>query len=400
MSSTSLTMSAQPRPDDPFRKDRESGTKIASFHGEEVLMLLGWKDIRAAARDFSNFDSSVLGRVPIPPEVGIRSFRQLPIETNPPDHAKWKSIVLPFFRRPMQPAAKEEMESVVDDHLNRAVNQGSVEAVGELALPLQSAALAVLLDTDRSIAAEWQGWGLHAFRTNGKNDPAKSERFLEFIDRMLKRGLSDPEMGLFAALHDASIDGRALTHDEKRGICHLALAGGRDTVIHAITGTIAHFAQNPDDLARLRKDPNLIPLATEEMFRFLSPLAQIGRVCPHGITIGGKKVAPGDRATLCWAAANRDPSVFENPMDVRIDRAPNPHVAFGAGTHTCLGAPMARLIVRRVLTFLANSRTVLRITDAALRPSPFGTPYLYDSLDVHFETAKQPSNHSAYASED
>ena len=211
---------------DPFAKARfPHGAAVGTFHGEDLLMLLTWDGVRRAARDFETFDSSYQGRVPIPPENGIRPFRQLPIETNPPEHGKWKDIVLPFFRRPTEPAAKAEFETVLRTHLNAAIENGPLDLIRDFALPVQSSSLAVLLDTRREIAAEWEGWGLHALRTDGKTDPAKSARFLDFIDRVLEAGRNDKDMGLFSALHNATIDGRALTYVEMRGICHLALAG-------------------------------------------------------------------------------------------------------------------------------------------------------------------------------
>ena len=371
------------RPVDPFYSDREShGARLDTFVGEELLMLLRWKDVRAAARDPRTFESAYRGRVPIPEEHEIRPFKQIPIETSPPEHARWKDIVLPYSRRPTDPDAKSEFETVLSENLGRILRTKDVDLVSEFALPVQSAALAVLLDCDRSVAEEWQSWGMHALRTNGKTDHAKAARFLEFIDRMLKRGEADPAMGLFSTLHTARYENRPLTSDEKRGICHLALAGGRDTVIHALAGTMAHFAEEPKDLARLRNDPSLIPLATEELFRFLSPLPQIGRVCPSGYTHGPYSVAPGRRAALCWAAANRDPSVFEKPDELLLDRKPNPHVAFGAGVHTCLGAPMARLLVRTLPQNLVERVDRIDIVNAVPRSGPYGTPYLFERLQA------------------
>jgi len=371
------------RPSDPFAAARrDPGAVIQRFGDEDMLMLLRWRDVRVAARDHLHFDSSQRGRVPTPPEDGIRPFRQLPIETNPPEHTDWKAIVLPFFRRPMDPAVMHEFETVVANQIQRALGETQIEVTREFALPIQSAALAILLDTDRALASEWQGWGLHALRTQGQTDTAKAARFLEFIDRMLDRGADDPEMGLFANLHAAQIDGRPLSRDEMRGICHLALAGGRDTLINAITGTLAHLAAHPADLERLRADPKLIPLAVEEFYRVLSPLSMIGRVCPKGFRIGPLAIPPDARASLCWAAANRDPEIFDAPEQLRIDRAPNPHVAFGAGTHTCLGAPMARLVLRRLLTELTTHVKRMELIAAAPRPSPFGTPYLFDHLTL------------------
>ncbi len=372
-------------PADPFQRDRaKTGARMEEMHGEELLMLLRWRDVRAAARDVVRFDSGQLGRVPTPPETDIRSFRQLPIETNAPEHTAWKALVQPYFRRPKAPGPKAEIETLVSDAVEHAVDRDAVEVVSELALPVQSAALAVLLDTPRALAKEWTAWGLHAFRTDGQTDPAKAERYLAFIDRMLDQGALSPEQGLFSYLHDAEFQGRPLTQDEKRGICHLAMAGGRDTVINAITGTLAHLAAHPEDLSRLRDEPRLISTATEEFFRYLSPLPQIARVCPRGLAHGALSIEPDARASLCWASANRDASVFEAPDELRIDRTPNPHVAFGAGDHTCLGAPHARLILRSLLDALIRRVDAFEVISATPKTTQFGTPYLFHDLTLRF----------------
>lgn len=370
-------------PEDPFRADRVArGVRFEELHGERFLMLLRWRDVRQAARDFQTFDSSVRGRVPTPPEDAIRPYRQLPIETNPPEHTAWKDLVQVFFRRPTQPGPKAEIEALVEEAVETALVSGSIEVVEDFSLPLQSRALCVLLDTDPAIADDWIGWGLHAFRTNGQTDPAKAKRFLDFIDGMLTRGRTEANLGLFSALHSARIEGRLLSDNEKRGICHLALAGGRDTVINAMTGTLAYFATYPDDLGRLRENPDMIPTATEELFRVLSPLPQIARVCPHGAEREGLEIEPDARASLCWASANRDETIFDAPNEVRLDRSPNPHVAFGAGHHTCLGAPHARLLIRSLLATLAEKNVRLDIQSAEPRTTQFGTPYLFDALHL------------------
>ncbi len=382
-------------PPDPFREDREGrGVRRARLHGEEMLMLLRWRDVRQAARDVETFDSGQLGRVPTPPETEIRAFRQLPIESNPPEHTEWKDLVQPYFRRPKEAGPKAEIETLVAQAVDDAARAGAFDVLGDFALPLQSAALTVLLNTDRALADEWVQWGLHAFRTEGQTDPAKAARFLAFIDRMLAEAQAKPDESLFSYLHTAKFQGRPLSGDEKRGICHLAMAGGRDTVINALSGTLAFLAEAPDGLARLRAEPKLIDGAAEEIFRVLSPLPQIARVCPAGLERGGVRIAPDQRASLCWASANRDALIFEAPEEIRLDRAPNPHLAFGAGAHTCLGAPHARLLLRSLLTSLIAQVARIEIIETIPRQSPFGTPYLYDKLVLRFVPARTLSERS------
>jgi cytochrome P450 len=133
------------------------------------------------------------------------------------------------------------------------------------------------------------------------------------------------------------------------GFANLAFAGGRDTIIHTVSSVMAHFGRHPGALEFLRQDPERIVLACEEFFRVVSPLTHIGRVCPAETDVHGTTVKAGGRVSLCWASANQDEAAFEAPGEVRLDRKPNPHVAFGIGPHVCLGAQHARLLLRTLV---------------------------------------------------
>jgi cytochrome P450 len=115
-----------------------------------------------------------------------------------------------------------------------------------------------------------------------------------------------------------------------------------------------HLARSPSDLDRLRATPDLLPKATEEFVRFFAPLTHIGRICTREDEVAGIPRQPGERIALCWAAANFDDTTFEDPLTLRIDRAQNPHVGFGAGDHACLGAAHARAVIRALLSALTE----------------------------------------------
>ena len=171
------------------------------------------------------------------------------------------------------------------------------------------------------------------------------------------------------------------------GFGNLAFAGGRDTIIHIISSIVAHFGRDPAALDYLRDDPRRIVHAGEEFFRAFTPLTHLGRVCPSGSSVRGVIVPPGGRVSLCWASANFDEAVFEKPEEVRLDRKPNPHIAFGFGAHLCLGAAHARLIVRSLLQALVqrvSSITVLDVTEHVEHEAAYDRVNGFDSLHVKF----------------
>ena len=349
---------------DPFREARrKDGVLVCPFQAQAIPMILRYRDVRLAAKDWSTYSSDAPFRVPIPSEEGVRTVRQLPIETDPPDHTEYRAIVDPFFRRPTQPEVIEQVQELVRDAVAAAVARESIEVVREFSLPLQSRALTILLNVPRSEADEWIGWGTHVFRDGA--DGAKKGTVLEaYIQRQFDRAEASPGKDFFSALTQAKFRGRKLTREELVGFANLAFAGGRDTIINAITTIIAHLAEHPADFAFLRADPSRWVAAVEEFVRVISPLTHIGRVCPQAGAVLGVPVAPRDRVSLCWASANHDEAIFENPDTVRLDRMPNPHVGFGSGTHNCLGAPHARLILRSLLQALCEQVHAITVLDS------------------------------------
>lgn len=348
----------------PFHEKREkAAVATCHFQGEKIPMILRHADVMDAAKDWEKYSSDAPFRVPIPSEENVRKVRQLPIETDPPEHGEYRAIVEPFFKRPRDKEFIATIRSLVGEMLEKLISRGSFEVVSELAVPLQSRALAHLLGLPQSEAEEWIGWGTHVFRDvlEGESDGTAVDAY---ISRKLDLVAQSPGDDFFSALSVAEFRGRKLTREEMAGFANLTFAGGRDTVIHSISSVISHLAQNPADLDFLKADPKRAVLAAEEFFRVISPLTHIGRVCPVETDVHGVIVPADGRVSLCWAAANRDPAAFDGPDEIRLNRKPNPHVAFGAGAHFCLGAAHARLLIRELSQQLAERVSEIRILNA------------------------------------
>jgi len=337
-----------PQPSDPFREMRRDARVLqCPFQGENVPMILRHEDVRAAAKDWQTYSSDAPFRVPIPSEEEVRTVRQLPIETDPPEHTEYRAIVEPFFRRPKDPAFIARVEALIDELLTAALARESVEIVEELALPLQSRALTYLLNVPESEADRYIGWGIHVFKVG---DGTRKGAALEaYLNAQFDRAEAAPGDDFFSALVRAEFRGRPLTRAEMLGFANLTFAGGRDTVIHTIASVIGYLGNNAGALEFLRADPGRIVHASEEFFRVAMPLTHIGRVVKEETEVHGVTVPPGGRVSLCWASANFDEAVFPAAHEVRLDRKPNPHLSFGFGAHLCLGAPHARLLVRTLL---------------------------------------------------
>ena len=356
-------------------------------------MILGYKEVRRAAKDWKTFSSDYPFRVPIPSEEKLRTIRQLPIETNPPVHKEYREIVEPFFRRPRSPEYIDKIAELMTRALEEALQKESLEIVHEFALPLQSRALAHLLNVPESDAEFWISWGTNAF-LGSDDDSAKGAALEDYINRCLDRAQENPGEDLFSALTKADFQGRQLTRDEMVGFMNLAFAGGRDTIINSISYIIGYLANHPEVRQALRDDPKMIVTATEEFIRVITPITHIGRVCPVDTEVVGEKVESGKRVSLCWASANYDPSVFDEPEKVRLDRKPNPHVAFGVGTHNCLGATHARLLIRTLLQKICEmdiSVTLINSEENIEKDSHYERTVAYSTLEVKFNQGETQS---------
>ena len=370
---------------DPFREARnQDGVLECRFQGEKVPMILRHEDVRKAAKDWKTFSSDAPFRVPIPSEEAVRSTRQLPIETNPPEHTEYRAIVEPFFARAKQPEMIAKVEALMERRFDEALGCGSVEIVNDFALPIQSHALTYLLNVPESEAATYISWGIHVFKVTG-GEFKKGHVLEDYLTAQFERAAANPGEDFFSALTQVQYRGRPLTREEMMGFGNLTFAGGRDTIIHSISSILAYLDRNPESLEYLRQDPKRIVHASEEFFRAFMPLTHIGRVCPVDTNVQGVPVKAGGRVSLCWSSANMDERVFDKPEEVRLDRKPNPHLSFGFGEHLCLGAPHARLILRTLLQQCVKrvSRiTVMEAKERVEKEERYERAVGYESLTV------------------
>ncbi|MEL6926682.1 MAG: cytochrome P450, partial [Bacteroidota bacterium] len=299
---------------DPFEKTRlEKGYEKIEDQNDPVVMVLRHKDLRRCAHNWKTFQSAAQpGRIVVPSEVNIRSTRQIPFEVDPPEHGAYRNLVEAWFRRPLKTDYQEQLSKQLSNSIDDALSATSVEVISEFALPVQSRALTLLLNVPFEEANTWISWGTHVFRSETtKLDANKANILYDYIDAQIEKAIAQPGDDLYSFLLNAQYHDRPLTKEEIKGVLVLTFAGGRDTVINAITNTIAYFSDHPDSLQRLRAEPELIGKAVEELLRYFSPLTHMGRVVTEDTHICEHAVKANTRISLCWASANRDASVFE-----------------------------------------------------------------------------------------
>ena len=157
---------------------------------------------------------------------------------------------------------------------------------------------------------------------------------------------------LVSVLLGAELDGAPLNARQLLEYCEVLVEAGNETTRNAISGAVLAFCEHPDAWDRLRSHPELVPDAVEEILRWVSPITHFARVATQDSEVRGITIPAGDFVALYFASANRDEDVFDEPFRFRIDRRPNPHLAFGFGEHFCMGAHLARVELDVMLRLL------------------------------------------------
>jgi cytochrome P450 len=378
---------------DPFEQARtEHGYAQVSDQNDPVTMILGLKDVRKCAHNWQAFQSgAVPGRIVVPSEVNIRTTRQIPFEVDPPLHKDFRSLLDPWFKRPLQEQYQQQLHKQISTLIESALDGNVVEVIEEFALVLQSRALTLLLNTPFDESKLWISWGTHVFRSEGEAlDGDKAAILYDYIDAQIDKAIAQPGEDLYSMLLAADVNGQKLTKEEIKGVMILTFSGGRDTVINAVSNTLAYFSEHPESLQRLRDEPEIRSRSIEEFIRYFSPLTHMGRVVTEDTQVCEHAVKADSRISLCWASANRDASVFEKPNEVVLDRKMNPHVGFGFSHHNCLGATHARQILNTLINVLCEKVESIDLIDCEENIEhwdEFDRKVGYHSLNVKFNPA-------------
>lgn len=198
---------------------------------------------------------------------------------------------------------------------------------------------------------------------------------------------ANPTDDLMSVLVHAEVEGDRLDDDALVHESLLILVGGDETTRHVISGGMYQLLVNPDEHRKLHADVGVLDTAIEEMLRWVSPIKNMARTVTHDVEFHGQQLVEGDQVLLLYPSANRDADVFDDPFRFDVERQPNDHVAFGFGTHFCLGNSLARLELRVLFEELGRRLPDLRLADETqrepgYRPANFISGY--ESMPVVF----------------
>ena len=338
--------------------------------GTEIFVVTRYSDIREVIRDPSRFSSSFGAllntdssneEVTAVYEQGYEMVETL-LTQDPPRHRVYRNLVNKVFSNKRIEGMRGYIEQITEELIDEWIDDGEVDLLNKLCVPLPIYVIADQLGVPRSELKMLKKWSDASTSRLGRlaGDDAQLQiakdivEFQHYFANMIDRMRESPEDNIISDLANNRIDeGRLLTKPEALGMIQQILVAGNETSTNAIAGGVLLLIQNPSQQAMLRQNPDLIPTAVEEILRLESPTSGMWRRATADTQIGGVAIPEGSILMVRFAAGNRDESIFPEGdcMDVERKNA-GVHLAFGQGTHFCLGAQLARTELQIALTCL------------------------------------------------
>jgi len=323
--------------------------------GSGFWALTRYADMLEVGRDAETFSSERRGVMILDESFQPSGRERMMIEMDPPRHTQLRSLVnrgmTPRRILDLEEFARRSFASVLD----RSLELGLCDFVKDVAtlLPLQ-----IITEMVGIPEADRPQLGALADRVQGFDDPElgggdgeNTEAIREMSAYALELARDkrrSPRDDIATAILQADLDGESMSDDAFAAFFVLLITGGIETTKAAISGGMLALTEHPDQWTALRRDPDALPGAIEEMIRWVTPIQHFRRTATRDTMISDQPIREDDKVVVWYASANRDEAVFEDPFRFDIARTPNEHLSFGFGRHYCLGANLARLEMRVV----------------------------------------------------
>jgi len=300
-----------------------------------------YDDVREIAYDTEHFSS----RRVIVRERKLPLIFSPPITSDPPEHTPARKLLLPAFAPKEIAKLEDRVRAICRSLLDAIGDSPTCDGAADYARQIPVRVIAHMLGVSEDNGDLFRDW-IYRILSEGVSNPEAAMGAMQeqnaFFKEQVELRRKQPGDDLVSFLINAELDGKPLSEPHILGTLRLLMIAGIDSIWSGIGSAIWHLATHPEDRKRLVADPGLLPTAIEEFLRAYSPVTMAREVVKEK-TLSGCPFKPGGQVLLSFPAANRDPSKFAEADRVLIDRAENPHVAFGLGRHRCLGSNLARM---------------------------------------------------------
>jgi cytochrome P450 len=312
----------------------------------------------------------------------------IPLEIDGEDHKKWRRLLDPIFGPKQMAPLEAQIRQLAAELIDRFAARGEAELHDELCVPLPSLTFLRLVGApieDLDFFIDFKNGVIHpegdTVEEMEANMAAAGGKLLEYFVNFLatRRAETEQKDDVIAVLLRSEVDGQPIAELDLLNIMFLLMFAGLDTVTSSLSCIFAWLGQHPEERDRLVADRSLLPAAIEEIMRYESPVPSGQRFATENIDLGdGLVIKAGEAIHAIWAAANVDPTQYDNPLEVDFDRGRTSHIVFASGTHRCLGSHLARMELR-----IALDEILTRLPDFTV---PSADDLVYDNVSVRAVT--------------
>jgi hypothetical protein len=328
-----------------------------------------YEDVTAMAHDIEHFSSvevAVIGFEGEEPEDQLLPYGLPPISVDPPVHTWTRRLLLPWFSHRRVESYEQMTRDLCHSLIDAFVAEGRADAAENYAQQIPVRVIAHILGVPADLADTFTGWvrDVLEFADDEERRTAAMEGLFTYFIAEVASRKENPGTDLLSELLQTEFEGAPIEDGIVLGTAALVLIAGVDTTWSAIGSSLWHLATHEDDRKRLVAEPELMPIAIEELLRAYSPVT-MARLVTSDVEFKGCPMKTGDKLLMNFPAANRDPEIFEDADKVILDRQHNRHVAFGSGIHRCAGSNLARMELRVALEEWLARIPEFRLADGA-----------------------------------
>lgn len=344
---------------------------IVTRYEDVVTVLTRYSADRAPSPEF--FES--LGAPHVGPVAKVMVRQMLFLD--PPAHTRLRKLAAPAFMPARVRVLRDHIEKIANELIDAVIARGTgrMDLLADFAEPLPAIVTAEMLGVpveDHRTLKDWSA-DFAGMLGNFQHNPDQLESVLEavkgltgYFEHAIREQRKFPREGLIQTLMSSEVDGDRLTDEEVIANCIVTMVGGQETTTNLIGNGTLTLLRNPEQLARLRADREIMPAAVEELLRYESPSQHTARIAPDDVVLGGKLIRKRQAVIAVMAAGNRDPERFSDPDRLDFDRQDNRHLAFGWAAHFCFGAPLARIEAHIAFDALLRRFAKLELEDGDL----------------------------------
>lgn len=374
----------------PVYDQMRSNSPVLHVPSLNLWMIFSYEGVKRALNDHEAFSS----HVPAP--------RHWFIFFDPPRHTKLRALISRAFTPRVVANLEPRIRELSRTLLDAAIERGEMDLAEEYSVPLPMMVIAEMIGIPPQDWPQFKRWSDGMLKltydlAGGEEAARGSDEFNvvtfemnAYLTEMIAQRRAARKDDLLTHLIEAEVDGHRLMQEEILGFFQLLVVGGQETTANLINNAILCLLENPDQLARLRSAPELLSSAIEEALRYRSPLQSVMRAPRQDIQMHGQTIPAGKLVLPMIGSANRDPQQFRDAARFDITRNPNPHLAFGTGIHSCLGAALSRMEARIALSDLLARLTGLELAgDERWEPRKALHVHGPAHLPIRFEPGKK-----------